>query len=90
MEGIVEGYVKPMMPFRKQQLRDYVALNQLEWREDSSNQLKHYKRNAVRLDLMPLLVELAGGETAISKRWMALSEQSAELQSWVDTEVSAT
>ena len=36
------------------------ALGQ-EWREDASNAVPKYKRNRVRLQLVPLLEELAGG-----------------------------
>jgi tRNA(Ile)-lysidine synthase TilS/MesJ len=38
-----------------------------DWREDASNAQKKYKRNAVRLDLIPAMEHLAGGAGALRK-----------------------
>jgi tRNA(Ile)-lysidine synthase TilS/MesJ len=37
------------------------------WREDASNTLRKYKRNIVRLDLLPIMKDLAGGPGPLNK-----------------------
>ena len=62
----------------------------MEWREDKSNQDAAYgKRNAVRLKLMPLLAELAGGRESLSNRLFALSDQSLQVRNLLEDEVIA-
>lgn len=54
-------FFKPLLQLTKQQLTDYLVVRGLQWREDRSNQdSEQYKRNKVRLQLVPLMSELAG------------------------------
>jgi tRNA(Ile)-lysidine synthase TilS/MesJ len=54
-------FFKPLLQLTKQQLTDYLMVRGLQWREDRSNQdSEQYKRNKVRLQLVPLMSELAG------------------------------
>jgi tRNA(Ile)-lysidine synthase TilS/MesJ len=54
-------FFKPLLQLTKQQLTDYLMVRGLQWREDRSNQdNEQYKRNKVRLQLVPLMSELAG------------------------------
>ena len=54
-------FFKPLLQLTKQQLIDYLMVRSLQWREDRSNQdSEQYKRNKVRLQLVPLMSELAG------------------------------
>ena len=55
-----------------------------EWKEDASNQEPVYQRNRIRLQLVPLLTELIGGEDALHGRFEALAEQSEQLSSMLD------
>ena len=55
------SFFKPLLQLTKQQLIDYLVVRGLQWREDRSNQdSEQYKRNKVRLQLVPLMSELAG------------------------------
>lgn len=55
------SFFKPLLQLTKQQLTDYLVVRGLQWREDRSNQdSEQYKRNKVRLQLVPLMSELAG------------------------------
>ncbi len=81
-------YVRPLIHLSKEQLRSYMVARGLEWREDSSNQQRHYRRNKVRLDVVPALQEVAGGSEALHTRLSELSEQSALLKDWISRDVS--
>lgn len=61
-------YIKPLLSASKSELLAYMTGRGLLWREDASNQERAYTRNRVRLDLVPLLRSLAGGERALH-RW---------------------
>lgn len=83
---VVQGnYFKPMLSSSKASLVDYLTANNYTWHEDASNQLNIYKRNKVRLDLIPLLEELAGSKDALERRMMSLSRQSTEVSDLLHT-----
>jgi tRNA(Ile)-lysidine synthase len=80
-------FVKPMLPLSKDQIRNYMEMNQFKWMEDDSNASRKYKRNKVRLDLIPLVEELSGGKLALYNRMNDLEAQSTELKSFFENEV---
>ena len=53
---------KPLLDFRKDEIFQFLESKNLSWREDTSNATDKYKRNKVRLQLIPLLQDLVGGE----------------------------
>lgn len=82
--------IKPMLSSSKNQIYDYMRQNKFDWREDSSNFERDYKRNQVRMDLVPILETLAGGEDALYNRMKALSEQSKEINDLLQQEVNCS
>lgn len=46
-------YYRPLLPFRRQALKDYALAKGLQWREDRSNQSLDYQRNALRHQVIP-------------------------------------
>lgn len=50
--------VRPLLPFHKQEIVDYLQKNGIIYREDSSNKENKYWRNKIRLQLIPLLKEM--------------------------------
>jgi len=82
MSWCANRFARPMLELRKHEIEAY--LNELgqPWREDASNLVPKYKRNRVRLQLLPLLEELSGG--ALLARLQAAEEQSAQLREWLD------
>lgn len=50
--------VRPMLNIERAAIQEYVLLNQIPFREDSSNASTKYKRNFIRHEIMPLLTRL--------------------------------
>lgn len=49
---------RPLLPFTKNEIINYANSNNIEWREDISNEDDKYKRNLLRNKIIPLLEEL--------------------------------
>ncbi|RNB85717.1 tRNA lysidine(34) synthetase TilS [Brevibacillus nitrificans] len=56
-EGSIE-LVRPLLHVTRKELESYCEENGLHPREDSSNRSRKYKRNLLRLEVMPLLAEV--------------------------------
>ncbi|RYH23737.1 hypothetical protein EON65_17455 [archaeon] len=76
MESLNGVFLRPLLHLTKEHLVTYMQHKALDWREDESNLSRNYKRNKIRLDLIPLMEELAGGKDALRKRMLSLVEQS--------------
>ena len=53
-----EKVVRPLLAFSQKELADYAEVNNVQWREDSSNASDKYLRNKIRHHLVPMLKEL--------------------------------
>ena len=63
---LVSGrYIRPLLRIYKHELISYLNDKSFTWRDDSSNLLKDYTRNKVRLDIVPSLADIAGGKEAL-------------------------
>ena len=82
MESRAGRFVRPLLGVRKEELSAYLGALGEGWKEDATNAEPTYKRNRIRLQLLPLLEELAGG--GLLERLGAASEQSAQLREWLD------
>ena len=82
-------YVKPLVNVHKERLVHFLQSQGLEWKEDESNQIDKYNRNKVRLRLLPLMAEVAGGEAALKARMEEMTCQSKGLEEWLAHEASA-
>jgi len=76
-------FAKPMLQIRKCHIMNYLTSNSLEWREDDSNNSSKYKRNKIRNELIPLLSEIAGGDSALQKRLLNLEQQSRDISHYL-------
>jgi tRNA(Ile)-lysidine synthetase-like protein len=85
-----QAFAKPLLAVPKERLAEYLRTRGLGWREDASNAKRDYQRNRVRLDLLPLLASLAGGEDALYRRLESLSSQSQQVRRWVEDEAGAS
>jgi tRNA(Ile)-lysidine synthase len=50
--------IRPMLPFSRKEIEDYVSENKLKWREDSSNASDKYLRNKIRHHIIPVFKEI--------------------------------
>ncbi len=50
-----KGYLRPLLPFTKDEVRNYALENDVLWREDVSNASNKYSRNKLRNVLIPEL-----------------------------------
>ncbi len=89
MEPRAGAYIKPLLYQPKERLVAFLEGRGLEWKEDATNHLDKYRRNRVRLRLLPLMAELAGGEVALKTRMDELTLQSRGLEEWLAQEASA-
>jgi len=55
-----EGIIRPLLPFTREEIADFMAAHKLEWREDSSNEKSDYKRNVLRNEVVPILKKTFG------------------------------
>lgn len=50
--------LRPLLNFSKQEIYDFARENNIEFREDLSNQKSDYLRNKIRLEIVPKLLEI--------------------------------
>ncbi len=72
-------FARPLLGIRKEELRAFLLSEGQSWMEDASNSLPVYQRNRIRLQLVPMLVDLLGGEDALYSRFASLGQQSGQL-----------
>jgi tRNA(Ile)-lysidine synthase len=71
MRGILpkqENLVRPLLCIKKRELEAYAIENKITWREDASNQKSDYKRNKIRLQLLPVLENISPGFEEVIQR----------------------
>lgn len=56
--------LRPLLHFTRRELQEALIEAHQPWREDASNQDPRYLRNAVRLELLPLMEQLSPGASA--------------------------
>lgn len=57
-DGLV---IRPFLPFSGAEIRDWLRINNIRWREDSSNHDPGHLRNRVRHEVLPMLEGVAPG-----------------------------
>lgn len=56
--SVNNNILRPLLPFSREGVLQYARENELEWREDSSNQETKYLRNKFRHEVIPILKEI--------------------------------
>lgn len=81
-------FVRPLLTVQKSRLVSYLEDLGQPWREDASNSKLIYKRNKVRLQLVPLLADLCGGHDALHRRLCDLGDQSDQVAALLEEHCS--
>lgn len=72
--------IRPLLDCTKEQITEYLSAHQLDSRSDSSNWSMDYRRNRVRMELLPLLAQYnTHVGTAVVELSRMLAEDEAEL-----------
>lgn len=74
-----EFIIRPLLPFTRENIENYAHLQNLKWREDSSNESVKYFRNKVRLEVIPKLLEINPQLLESFSRTRSHLQQSSEL-----------
>lgn len=77
-------FARPLLRSTKSDLKAFLSAEGQTWMEDSSNMLPVYQRNKVRLQLVPIMADIAGGVDALNSRFSYLKEQSSQLAEILD------
>ncbi|QDU74897.1 tRNA(Ile)-lysidine synthase [Bremerella volcania] len=72
------GLVRPLLPFRRREIVDYLREIDQPWREDATNAGQDFTRNKIRNDLLPKLREDFGEQ--VEQSLYRLSLQATECQ----------
>lgn len=73
--------LRPLLAVDREQLRHYLRSKGVPWREDPSNWDRHWLRNRIRLDILPVLKE--GVNPRVEEALAALADQAAQVSELV-------
>lgn len=77
-------YIRPLLEFSRAELEAYLIWRKLEWREDETNLDDRYRRNFLRLRVLPLWQEAA--DPGLGKRLAKTAGLLAESELYLETE----
>lgn len=71
--------VRPLLGFERSELFEYAQKKRLKWVEDESNQDTMYLRNAIRLEVVPVLQNIRPGFKTAASRSVNLIAEATEI-----------
>jgi tRNA(Ile)-lysidine synthase len=86
--GMTNEVVRPLLGFRRAELRDYLQALGQSWREDSTNENVAFLRNRVRRKLLPIIAQEFGG--ASIEHLAELAEIARAEDEWCSAELKET
>ncbi len=82
--------IRPLLSTRRQELRDYLLEHQMAWREDASNAVPRATRNRMRLEVLPLLCDVARRDvTPLLLQQEKAQDDQQVLDSWALEQIHA-
>jgi tRNA(Ile)-lysidine synthase len=82
-----EQYLRPLLPFTKEEILDYANENGIMWREDASNATEKYNRNKLRNVLIP---EMESGFPDLKNSVLTLVQAFQDTQTEMEKHVRPT
>lgn len=84
--------IRPLLPFSRKNLEDFARANDLKWREDSSNGKLDYKRNKLRLQVLPAIYNFASDakynlQTSLSRLTDTGKAYTSLVEQWLSVQV---
>lgn len=87
-----EMVIRPLLPWRRSEIREWLRSRRIDWREDSSNQDVSHLRNRIRHQVLPVLEEtepavrehLASLAEALAADEQALQDELTKRARWID------
>ena len=90
MAGRAIEVMRPLLSWRRKELREWLAMRGVKWREDGTNALPIVVRNRLRHEAMPLLEEITGRDCAEPLvRTAAATAELREIEAWAVAEAGA-
>jgi tRNA(Ile)-lysidine synthase len=78
--------LRPLLEVRRSELRNYLKVRGLDWREDTTNADRSMPRNRLRAEVLPVLEEL---NPRALERLAALADASRATERWLAEEVES-
>ncbi len=79
--------VRPMLPFKREDIENYAKSNKINYREDSSNQEDKYMRNYLRLHIIPKFKDMNPAfEESLKKQLSLLEQYNLILKKYIQSE----
>ncbi len=72
--------LRPLLDMSRKAIAEYASRHGLQWVEDDSNEDRHYMRNLLRHNVLPLIEERRAGAKAVLARAARLQAEAADLQ----------
>ena len=85
MPGV--GLVRPLLPFSRAEIVEYLHSIGQSWREDATNHTTEFTRNRIRNDLLPHLREAYGDQ--VDQSLVRLGQQARDCQEMIDFQVAS-
>ncbi len=84
-----DGVVRPLLPFRREELRSYLRERGISWREDETNNDWHLARNRIRHETLPALERSSPGcGERLSRAGLAWSHRLSALDETIEAALS--
>jgi tRNA(Ile)-lysidine synthase len=87
LSATAEGLVRPLLDVSREAVREWLTARGVSWREDSTNRDPAFRRNRIRLELLPALER--DWNPALSVALAQLGEVAAAEESWWRSEVAS-
>lgn len=77
--AINKNIVRPLLVFSREEIKQFALENNIDWREDASNEATKYVRNKIRHQIIPKLKELNTGLLASFEKTSLFLQESQQI-----------